>query len=233
MLQSKDRTVPTIKVEVHRGRKISANYQSQDASISIVGSIDVPTVNPDSETSPTSDEAAATVRDQIQWLWQLAEDELAAKVAELTEQPLEAPTAQQPEQHQQYQPAQQNGYSTGGDPYGPPKQQRTWGGGAAAQPNPAPVPRSGPFGGYPSQQRSTGGYGGGGAPAGGRRVGDLPKAGRQVFAWAKKQEEQRGEGLIKHITTYVKNQGIDGRMMDWSPDTTALAVAEAIRCLQG
>ncbi len=55
---------------------------------------------------------------------------------------------------------------------------------------------------------------------------DTPRDGRQLIAWARRLEES-GEfpGLFKRVTAYGKAAGFPSRVVEWSPDDVAAAVA--------
>lgn len=65
----------------------------------------------------------------------------------------------------------------------------------------------------PNGQRRSGGGGGRGRQAG------PPTSGKGLYSWANQQEEERGqeaEGLVKHLMSWGKREGIGVRLSEWS-----------------
>ena len=89
--------------------------------------------------------------------------------------------------------------------------------------------RAGGGGGYQNNRSGGGGVRSGG---GGQDRGPDPKNGRQLFAWAKKQEEQFSINLIDQLTQFAKNEGIPGRMTDWGTDDTRVVYLEAVEIVR-
>ena len=59
-----------------------------------------------------------------------------------------------------------------------------------------------------------------------------PKTGKQLFAWIKKREEEFGEGLLKHLNGWAKDQDFPFRMTtEWTEEHVAAGYAEAERYL--
>jgi hypothetical protein len=47
-----------------------------------------------------------------------------------------------------------------------------------------------------------------------------PRNGKQLYPWAKKQEEAGVAGLVKRLAAYGKGEGFPDRMVDWSQEQT-------------
>lgn len=98
----------------------------------------------------------------------------------------------------------------------------------ASPPGPAPArhepaPRHEPS---PATRRSQGqrnGYGGYGGEDG------PPRSGKALFAWVKREEQEHGPGLLRHLNDWAKAQGFPGRMVDWDAAQVSAALAEAAR----
>jgi hypothetical protein len=59
-----------------------------------------------------------------------------------------------------------------------------------------------------------------------------PRTGRALFSWAKKQEEEHGYGLLKHLSEWAKSQEFPARIVDWDAEQVAGGYDEACRKLR-
>lgn len=61
--------------------------------------------------------------------------------------------------------------------------------------------------------------------------GNLPRAARQMFPWAKDQGAAAGIDLVKYLNSWAKLQDFPFKMTEWDDEQVKLGVAEAVRKL--
>jgi hypothetical protein len=66
-------------------------------------------------------------------------------------------------------------------------------------------------------------------PQGEPRKYGAPTTGRALFAWCKKVEEEKGQGLVVYLNKWGKLQDLPGRMIDWDAEQVALGYSEGCR----
>ena len=195
--------MPQYEIEVTRGRKLCRDYQSHEAAIRISQVVEVP------EPSEDAEPAYDGLRNAINDLWRVANEELDEQVANLRMQaeaeatalPATPPTGNRPA------PALNRPAP------------------AAAPTAPKPAFRPPPTGNRPA------------APAAPSRqnrdpLTDLPREGKQVFPWVKKLEDLFGVELLKPLTNAAKESGASTRTGDWSPEMAAWAGETVLAMLQ-
>lgn len=65
----------------------------------------------------------------------------------------------------------------------------------------------------------------------GGSYGNLPRAARQIFPWAKDQGQAHNIDLVKYLNTWAKLQDFPFKMTEWDDEQVKLGVAEAVRKL--
>ncbi len=60
----------------------------------------------------------------------------------------------------------------------------------------------------------------------------VPQTGKALFAWIKKQDEQRGFGLLKTVSDWAKRQDFPARMVQWNEEQVQKAFIEAQAAIQ-
>ena len=64
------------------------------------------------------------------------------------------------------------------------------------------------------------------------RRGSAPQDGRQLVRWARDHDEREGANLFQAIVKFGKDNGYQGRVMDWGRDEVASAYDRARRILK-
>jgi hypothetical protein len=69
------------------------------------------------------------------------------------------------------------------------------------------------------------------APGNGNGQGGPPRDGRALYSWLKRQDEEHDAGLLRYVSRWGKLQEFGERMVEWSQEQVAEALAEATRKL--
>lgn len=88
---------------------------------------------------------------------------------------------------------------------------------------PAQAPRS-----QPAERRQEDRPQAQGGPQEPRQFDGPPRSGRGMFAWSKEAEQKYDMPIVKPLNEWAKGQGIQGRMVDWTPEQARKAYDYAV-----